>query len=255
MLPYCPLSKLKMLEGSRVTSFALRVPHSRDGTSSSRISLLPSCHCDNFGRAHLDLILRHWNMGTVTQASAKRKGFLELAPDTRNYIYEIVYDHHKRTGKVITVSSERGCREVPAAISRTCRQIREETLAYFYGLDLVTFVVRNTSDLLYCREWLQFVPEPSWDTIRAVRIKQTHVSIPKTTSCHLVFELALDKIEVPVNFWGNRQPDCDTCSVKDVQTNLVPTIDLILKDMCGGGRITPSGMGLIFDILDQVTVN
>lgn len=91
--------------------------------------------------------------------------------------------------------------------------------------------------------------------IRAVRIKQTHTSTEKTLSCHLVFELAMDKPEDPVSFWGDRQPGCETCITNNVQTDLLPTVDLILKDMCGTGKTMPSGFDLILDLLGAATVD
>lgn len=180
-------------------------------------------------------------------------GFLGLDPEIRNHIYELVYSHHKRTAKSVTISSEKGYREVPADFSRACRQIRRETLEYFYDLDLVTFAIRNPSDLSACREWLQFAPESAWAMVKAIRMNHLHKSATSTLPCSLHFELALDKVEAPVSFWGDRQLECGICYDKNGPTSLVSTIDLILKDMCGSGRISRPGLELIFEMLEQAT--
>lgn len=192
-------------------------------------------------------------MHEPTQARPGAKGFLSLDPEIRNHVYELVYSHHKRTAKSVTISSEKGYREVPADLSRTCRQIRRETLEYFYDLDLVTFAIRNQLDLSACREWLTFAPESAWSMVKAIRINHSHKSETSTLPCSFHFELALDKVEDPVSFWGDRQPECEICYDKDGPTSLVSTIDLILKDMCGGGKITSSGLELIFEMLEQAT--
>jgi hypothetical protein len=194
-------------------------------------------------------------METQTSHLSRRRavGFLSLAPDTRNSIYELVYRFHKRHGKVITICSEKGYREVPVDISRTCRQVRRETLPYFFDLSLITFVVEGPSDFSACKEWLGFVPESAWAQVQGVRFKQAHAT-SAGLRCDLCIELSLTSAEVPVKHWGGRQPDCERCETADRQMNCVPMIDLILKEMCAGGKITNVGIDLIFDLLQPLVM-
>lgn len=180
-------------------------------------------------------------------------GFLTLAPSTRNTIYEMLYHYHKRTARSLTISSEKGPREIPAALSRTCRQIRFETLPYFFELDLIIFTLRDRADLRACREWVGFVPEKAWELVKGVRIKQTHcLDEQKRCRCQVNFELDLNNVENPVS-GPRRWPGGLGCKLCDASDRA--TIDLILKDMCAGGKVTPSGLELIFDILGRATVD
>lgn len=191
----------------------------------------------------------------ATPAHSRSMGFLSLAPDTRNSIYELVYQHHKRSSRTVTVSSEKGYQEVPAAISRTCHQVRSETLPYFFELDHIIFVIRGSSDLEACREWLGLVPEPAWAMVRGIRFRQTHWSSQQDLQCNLNFDLDLRRIEAPVSYWGQRQPWCGICASTQGQMDCVPMVDMIMKNMCGGGGITSSGVDLILDLLEPLTTD
>lgn len=171
--------------------------------------------------------------------------FLSLAPDTRNWIYDLIFS----PAQAVTVSSEKGHREVPAAISRTCRQIRKETLPYFLDMPLVIFVIRHPQDMAACREWLSFIPDHGWRLIRGIRIKHSHCKPEAYLPCHLHFELALDNALSPVSFWSDRRKECRVCGPEEVQQDCIATIDLVLKEMCGLGHITAAGMHFVLELL------
>lgn len=183
----------------------------------------------------------------------ERPSFLSLAPDTRNIIYDIIYTRHNRTNHTVTISSERGYREVPADITRVCRQLRHETLSLFFDLRLVIFVVRTRSDLLACRGWLSFVPDSAWPLIRGVRVKHTHRRASEMGECNLNFELGLDNVEAPVTYWADRRPDCGSCCGGRDRDDCVPIVDLVLKDMCAQDCISHDGVSMVLDLLEPFT--
>lgn len=83
--------------------------------------------------------------------------------------------------------------------------------------------------------------------MKSVRFKQTHLE------CNLNFELSLERAEDPVSCWGDRRPTCRICSDEHDGWDCRPTVDLVLKDMCGGGKTTMVGVEMILDMLESLT--
>ncbi|KAK5168446.1 uncharacterized protein LTR77_007016 [Saxophila tyrrhenica] len=188
--------------------------------------------------------------------------FLDLTPDTRNQIYELVYRHHSRIGQQITVSGEKGARGVPSALSRTCTQVRSETLPYFIDRATVLLVADGPSNLKAYEDWVDFIPDYAIKMIRVVRIKHAHpttgatqnilVARPSDPRCFIIFELNLNAGSTRhVTYWGQGSQGCRLCVSNEEgrPVQLVSRIGALLRAMDSEGRVTTLGLRQVFEAL------
>lgn len=211
---------------------------------------------------------RHGGLGS-------RISFLDLAPDTRNQIYELVFRQHSRVKQHITVSVEKGAREVPAPLSRTCRQVRSESLPYFFGKAAILFVATDEANLDACKQWLAFTPEYAVEMIQSFRLKHAHRLLPLPPSstkrrrppkplelqCSVDLELTFDPtIAYPTTYRRESSHDCipRSCSRCDCRLCEIDggvgfrmRGEGMLEDMWKDGKVTSKGLEELFGHFSQ----
>lgn len=203
--------------------------------------------------------------------------FTDLPAELRNRIYDYVAP--PRTQHVTICAAERDYRDVPHALSRTCRLARREMAPYFLSGDdaTVIFVLINAEDERVAREWCSFVPEACLGEVRRLKVKVLHSrpagrddrdQLPEWRSgvdgnntcqfgCEIVHVFFMDEQETPLKWYGHLGTPKHGCLEKAVVLRRLEVLKELFWRLpievegsrVGGRKVTRDFLGALFDCL------
>ena len=156
--------------------------------------------------------------------------FTDLPAELRNRIYDLIVPPRNQH---VTICAEKDARDVPYALSRTCRLVRRETAPYFLSGEGATLILAlyTPDDVAACRDWISFVPAYSLGEVRTVKVKYSHCPPPSSSradgpdgacrrACGAAHTLQLDDEDV-LKFSGHLSERCSNRKAYKTGTALV----------------------------------